>query len=337
MSKLRQFVKIVLEEKQSKLSADSISVKEIPSIYARLLGYDIGPAIGAGAKSIVYEARKISTGEPVIMKFSASKDEWKGYDVAREARRMLPDDLAKHIVRVDLADIAQRIPELQSSIEGLRGSPVGAVSVIITEKLEPLGRELARKLLRPQMHFTSYEEIKEAVKTAINKLYTELIDDSTILPELHQKDRITVIRNALSKLAKDKDSFIEAAYNYKRDTSGAVDSPAARESDPIFSDVRRWVDKSILKDLRQIGITAKKFTDLLYVEFTRVRRDIDRESKRQRDVHMSSPAAEKFKTLALELEKLGIAYHDVHEDNVMIRPGTGDLVIADAGQFIFSW
>ena len=45
------------------------------------------------------------------------------------------------------------------------------------------------------------------------------------------------------------------------------------------------------------------------------------------------PEADKLKSLVTKIEKMGISFKDVHSDNVMMRPGTNEIVIADLGSF----
>ena len=50
---------------------------------------------------------------------------------------------------------------------------------------------------------------------------------------------------------------------------------------------------------------------------------------------LNVPLAKSFKEARRELDDLGIDPRDLHADNIMLRPGTGEIVISDLGHFGF--
>ena len=60
-------------------------------------------------------------------------------------------------------------------------------------------------------------------------------------------------------------------------------------------------------------------------------RDIKQDEKTRANYH--SPAKDLFKAIQLLYEKTGLVAKDVHDQNVMKREGSGDIVIVDLGLF----
>lgn len=51
--------------------------------------------------------------------------------------------------------------------------------------------------------------------------------------------------------------------------------------------------------------------------------------------NLNTPLGRHFRRVVRELEDLGIEPRDLHADNLMMRPGTGEIVISDLGHFEF--
>lgn len=52
---------------------------------------------------------------------------------------------------------------------------------------------------------------------------------------------------------------------------------------------------------------------------------------------LDTPLGQKIRSALSEIEELGIEPRDLHADNLMLRPGTGEIVVADLGHFNFGF
>lgn len=116
---------------------------------------------------------------------------------------------------------------------------------------------------------------------------------------------------------------------------------------------KREVIDQILNEINSLGITdqrvakriVKEILDQMYKEeqsrtipsnFSRYERAKHFKNKREKGYKFKDPRVESLMNFLLKLEKEGIAkWSDVRIDNILMRPKSGELVIADPGIFLF--
>lgn len=306
-------------------------------ICAKLLGYDIGKMFGSGAMGYVFDARDVKTNEPVVIKFSNSSVEWKGYATAKAARNLLPENLARHIVRIDYADNIRSIPGIEKYTDVENN--YGKHSIIVMEKLNPLGTDLQKYYFRPDLFFKSFEEVHEVFKKSLNDTYQDMQYDIT-LDFLRPHERIKFLHELMNALSKNKNKIEKLMYERtKEQQRGPTDVPDLRRKDILFKQLKEWTEESLAYVIKKwnaqdkFNVICLKISYKMLEEIMYNRQIIRRPSAEQKDAISDEVVGEQFRDLASAVEKLGFAYDDLHEDNLLIRPGTDELVFADVGQF----
>jgi serine/threonine protein kinase len=326
---------------ESAISTPPKHIKNSEVLFGKLMGYDVGKMIGSGAAGYVFEARVIETGEPVVIKFSKNENEWRSYIAARTARNLLPDDLAKHIVRIDHASNIKSIPAILEKYPDLKTNKFGESSVIVMEKLNPLGKDLKTYYFKPDLFFQTYEDVHEIFKKSLKDVYQDMQYDVT-LDFLRKADRIKFLHEMMSTLAKNKNEIEKQMYERpKEKRRGPTDIPDLRRKDELFEQLSAWVSKTLKNVIEKWNCKDRttaicmKISYKLLEEIMYNRQIIRRPSAEQKSVQSDEAVGLQFHELAKAIESLGFTYDDLHEENLLIRPGTDDLVFADVGQFTY--
>jgi hypothetical protein len=171
------------------------------------------------------------------------------------------------------------------------------------------------------------------------------------------KERPEELRDIISSVAKGIRSSLEIKLDELKSLGGEVEEKAAEilskfEEESYFEIMRlkslslNSLDEkgrdiyNVIRDLgkRTFGIYLRpsivedlsdRFTRgiLMRISFAPVESSYD----------LGVPLGKHFKNLVRELEDLGIDPADLHADNIMMRPSTGEIVVSDLGHFSFGF
>jgi hypothetical protein len=294
--------------------------------------------------SRVFAARD-ENGNPVVVKLSDSSREWWGYSLAREAAAKLPGELAKHLPKVFFAGMIKDHPNW---VPGKGEGIVEKMSLIVMEPLRQTSKVMgspADRLTGDAVEMTPLTQ-EEAASFAneLGKQVKQMIQNFVVEPEKSVKFRKgNVTRITPGVKARDKSDFLDKLWN---NAEKAISNSHEKASSYSFMQAlfTKWCDQVWERHgLREHDISVmysnKQFlTQIIptkmmswWTSHVMMHKQID-DTADMRDRKVTTSAVnEKFTQLSRALEELGYSIVDIHGSNVMIRPGTGDIVISDVG------
>ena len=325
---------------------DADAVRKIAQELANQLGGQLGKELGRGAMGIVYEMRAdAGEGGDMILKVTQFPHEKRGYTLARWKKRKLKKNPELASILPDVGKVVDLIYDFK---EGwLKGRSIKIYGISL-ERLAPLPPRVKEQLFGHGGKFKNPEAEKDWIRA--------ITDPKLLIPVLRQafSDKHTVDTNGkIQELSPDEREY---AWFKGGKQAGIEFEKQVLELEPPanFRDyLTRW--------LPQIGRRAERraLPDRRDDWGTPPNRIIQRQSvslaKRLEDrikIPQYPPEALKYfgiegafpkddaptpvSTFFNKLMKLkdhGVDFWDTHSENVMMRPSTNEIVVADVGLF----
>jgi len=325
---------------------DADAVRKIAQELANQLGGQLGKELGRGAMGIVYEMRaSAGEGADMILKVTQFPHEKRGYTLARWKKKKLKKNPELASILPDVGKVVDLIYDFK---EGwLKGRSIKIYGISL-ERLAPLPPRVKEQLFGHGGKFKNPEAEKDWIRA--------ITDPKLLIPVLREafSDKHTVDTNGkIQELPPDEREY---AWFKGGKQAGIEFEKQVLELEPPanFRDyLTRW--------LPQIGRRAERraLPDRRDDWGTPPNRIIQRQSvslaKRLEDrikIPQYPPEALKYfgiegafpkddaptpvSTFFNKLMKLkdhGVDFWDTHSENVMMRPSTNEIVVADVGLF----
>ncbi len=305
------------------------------------LGWDIEKKLGQGQNGIVFLASN-DAGQHVAIKLT-TQDEAEEYQKVKDVRKKLPAELQKHMPIVHF-------------VKTLANKPAGFVNAIGVEVLKPLPKQVSDRLVKPtgtspaamQDILKDEEIVVKILRAAAEKMSAsavaievgKLIDLRRLLSTVEGKTlqwkmptdyTNDQIRKEIQMRGKD---WADREFSLKaRRFALVVGSWAGKLAEE--AGVRQTLAKMfavnmsimVVKQLRSTAMGIGNPKDPVAQQYW------------DSSIFSTLPGAENLPgaaSLGKALEamaELGLSWRDLHQDNVMMRPSTGDIVVSDFGNF----
>lgn len=327
-------------------------------------GVYIEEIIGKGADGFVYRAVDEDSGKKFAIKVIApstakkrnslqsAEREVQNYKFLMDNRKSFGEK-AKYFPVVYKAEYTE-IPKPQETIQGEKEK----AGIIFMEELVPLPDDLLKKLFaasgplkgktaerRDKILFNNETIVKNFLKTILEqaKIYTNDQDKTNNILNTTVKNYqdFSKAPSAESLMAVERETSVKNLGKTRRKLSKygirlmatLIDSLVRFDMQPYES--RRRYIATIVKSLGRPFLynyskplkTTDSYTakGSVFVGFD----EFDEEGY----IDQNFPEAAELKDQVSAFEDLGIGFKDVHSGNVMMRPGTNDIVIMDVGRF----
>jgi len=320
--------------------------RDIAQRLADELGAQLGKELGRGSMGIVYEIRgDEGEGADMILKISQFPHEKKGYMLTRWKKRQLAKNPELAAILPEVGDIVDTIYDFK---EGwLKGRSIKIYGIPI-ERLAPLPPRVKEQLFGHGGKFKSPEAEKDWLQAITNP--------ELLIPVLRQafSDKHTV--NADGEIQELSPDEREYAWFDGGKQSGVEFEKQVLELEPpaSFRDyLTRWLPqigrravRRALPDRRKdYGTPPSRLIQRQSVNLTKRLEDRIKipqyppEALKYFGIEGAypkegapGPVADFFNKL-MELEKYGVTFWDTHQDNIMMRPSTNEIVVSDVGLF----
>lgn len=199
---------------------------------------------------------------------------------------------------------------------------------VVMEELEPMPANMAKFLQEPGSGPESFRFLKESpnemrriINLSVERIRITLTNHLSA-PLLLEGDIDSKVNNYLSL-------YKETLWNRSGNWMGLDNME--RFSDIIYHDfflelsdiLKDKIDDTIIKDMsNRVAAGFLNFVNSPPVEPS---------------YSLDTPLGNNFRSAIKDLEEFGINPMDLHADNIMLRPGTGEIVISDLGQFEFGF
>ena len=291
--------------------------------------------LGSGEYSKAFEV--LYKGKHAVAKVTYRKDDVDIVMRLDELRSKLPENIAKHILKVyESFIVTEDINDLNDVGLG-GGDDDGELKyVVIVEYLTPLPMSIRREYwgyvddktdidkqrVRAQHLFDNPEEVAE--------IFEDVINQSSWALKFLTKKAVLAIKKKISE--ENLQRFIDDGFSIK---------------EPQFVYFIRKTFEEVNKGgkmFKQRYISPELMTMFIKENFIKVLKKVIEGSKFPR-WHGDTPGviaskriedkrvSDLTKALKYIKEKFGISWEDLHGNNVMVRPSTGDFVISDPGLF----
>ena len=320
--------------------------REIAQRLADKLGAQLGKELGRGSMGIVYEMRgDEGEGADMILKISQFPHEKKGYTLTRWKKRQLANNPELAAILPEVGDIVDTIYDFK---EGwLKGKAIKIYGIPI-ERLVPLPARVKEQLFGHGGKFKSPEAEKDWLQA--------ITDPKLLIPVLRQafSDKHTVDADGeIQELAPGEREY---AWFDGGNQSGIEFEKQVLELEPpsSFRDYltrwlpqigRRAVRRAMADRRKDYGTPPSRLIQRQSVNLTKRLEDRIKipqyppEALKYFGIEGAypqkgapGPVADFFNKL-MELEKYGVTFWDTHQDNIMMRPSTNEIVVSDVGLF----
>lgn len=309
----------------------------------KTLGLYAERRLGAGANGIVYLASR-DDGQRIAVKLT-TQNEGEEYLKVKIVREKMPDNLKKHMPIVHF-------------VEKLPARPGGFVEAIGIELLRPLPTVVSDRLLRPagaspaamQDVLRNEEILVKIFRTAAKKMGASAVAKDAS----RHIDVSRLLTNVESKMLQGK---MPSDYQYDQIRKEVqvrgrdwADREYSLKGKKLAVMAGAWMGK-LSSDAGVPGPTARLLgTNLALMVVQELQStamgianpkdpDVSNWINRGHGIFSTLPGAEAIpgaESLGAALQtmaELGLSWRDLHKDNVMMRPSTGDIVVSDFGNF----
>lgn len=336
----------------SKINNNEENDPKLLGQFLETLKIDVERYVARGAFGYVFIGSPTSgplSGRKMAIKVSGEKDA-KQYSAAVKAVERLPSRVAKHLPRVyGVTVMPWPETELLKGFVGNSGVIQGEpISIIAMEILRPLPQELRDTMFRNIMYspkaakFVTADpaRIIELIRFAA-RLYNAGLQRGAHVPDPPGAKQLYSKKYEVSNAdLKRVEALIMRGNRPETARFRAALDISDEDTAPPILDVAAQAAAAVAELFagdphhRTAGL---QFADDVINTF----RSDSGAAFRSMPAHKQSPDAYRVPGVAPLMHAIqvmkhsGIRWSDVHEDNVMVRPATGDLVIADIGFFDF--
>jgi hypothetical protein len=325
---------------------DPSAARIVAQELADKLGAQLGKELGRGAMGIVYEIRaEGGEGSDMILKVTQFPHEKKGYTLARWKKRELKQNPELASILPDVDKIVDIIYDFK---EGwLKGRSIKIYGISL-ERLAVLPPRIKEQLFGHGGKFKSPEAEKDWLRA--------ITDPKLLIPVLRETfsdDHTIDADNQMHSTSGER----EYAYFEGRLKSGIEFEKEVLDLEPprSFQDyLTRWLAQISRRAIRRAQ-PVTKYSSLNPPPDRIIQRQSVSLAKRLEDrikipqyppealkyfgiegaypkEHAPGPVADFFNKL-MRLKDHGVDFWDTHRDNVMMRPSTKEIVVADVGLF----
>jgi serine/threonine protein kinase len=301
------------------------------------IGLELIRYIKSGRYGSVYEARDMNTHQQLAVKTTERRQERDAYNWLKENYESLPDEVQKHFPIVhDIQEVSH--PDIS-----------GSSYAIVMEFLKPAPKEVIRDLFlgpglgdderlaarREDRFLSSFEGVKEVVDYCF--LSDTLIGLHAVpddMPPIEQLKKEVFERWATGDDPGPPTEFIDfedqefwELYTPKTTRLMNIMCDVWLSADPLKNSSLRFVIvQELVKRMKQImgkQVVPVHQSSMVGGEYAGAGEGIE----------SSYPEAESLMKAMKYMDEQGFTPMDVHYDNVLARPSTDELVIADLGNF----
>jgi len=268
--------------------------------------------------------------ENVVLKIQ-SVDEIAGYKKVQQMASVLPPDVANHLPTI------HHVKPLQALLRGHKGAHFDKLEdfcAVVMERLEELPGNLFDLITK------SPRRSEQSLNALLNdrKAFMKVVDNAV-------NQKIPMIASILGRYSIHKNVNInDAIEQLKLQIGRAMYSSASRQisndSTLVINGLVKQTQEEIDLWCLGLGISdkasqmniSKQISDAISSSLSR--RAIPIEPKRERAGPLGHiKGIDKLLSAVKKLELLGIMPSDLHGNNIMLRPDSGELVLADLGYF----
>lgn len=319
------------DKKRLQIAIDELGLDIVPS------GSDQSGFVGAGGYGTVWEVTQ--DGKRLALKLSDDPDEADTYKKVHEVRNELPPIIAKHLPRIDsfatleddkgiefyaiLMEFLVPMPS-GTNIEGWRQGNDQELGVWANEIASKIIPHVDQALWRELMRYGNGSR-----RSLINKFHGIVVskrDWARLKTHEFLKEALTYdpTRQHYGFRMTIGDPILSALNNAMQDN---------RISDEEFDELKNlkgannwtFIVKNVARRLADVAGLDEK--GQAFPEST----DMDLSDTKER---LENPKLRSLYLALKWLDRRGVmSWNDVHHENVLMRPGTGDLVVADVGLF----
>lgn len=312
------------------------------------IGWDLQKYLGNGENGIVFMAENDSTGHRAAVKFTRGVSEYDEYVRVKTVRESLAPEFQKHMPEIYFVeDLRKQFkPEDRA----------GLVTMIGVELLQKLPKEVASRLFQPagtspivmQDVLKDEEIIVEIFRTVTEKMSLSALGKQ--IGKVTELDRLFSL--AESKVLQGKMPADMDFSHIRREVSAAgrdwADKKFALKANKLIIMIGAWCEyfAEKLKVPNNLAHYFGTHTALIAVTALQstavgIGNPDDPDSKNWGHGIFSTlpggrniPGAESLGRALKAMASKGLSWRDLHDANVMMRPGTGDIVVSDFGNFL---
>jgi hypothetical protein len=269
--------------------------------------------------------------ENVVIKIQPA-NELDGYRRARQIISRLPSDIAIHLPTIYkvamLEDILHTIPdEIENDVSDL--------GVIVMERLEELPGNMFDMITSApkssDQSLQSFLNDREAFAAIIDDVIAKKMGLITSVINRHSIRKDIDIDSAIERL---RMQIGRSAFTTERKKDQEQSSPSLFDTfiKQVMAEIDLWCLGMGISDKSARNNTARQLSDTIASALGK--RAVPREPKSEKAGPLSR--AKGIKELISAINKLidmDIEPSDLHGNNIMIRPESGELVLADLGHF----
>ena len=282
--------------------------------------------LGRGSYGVVFEV--VKDGKRYAAKITDDYNELEVREKIESIRKQLPKEVSRHI------SMAHQIIPGKPAGGKNGGFSINTKHIIVMEYLRPMNRNEYNLIFKGSRSLLPNKKIASMFKN-YSKIYKSIISEieadeifRQISPDVEQKVFLGILYVIKGVIDNYEFTFFkgtndEAIRNIAWDL--AVDIIREVEKYIVDSDKVHAVSTiSLLRSATKNGIINSVATNEFPTYF-----------EPDLEVSDESPESQKSFMLAMKYlaENYGILWSDLHGDNIMIRPQTGDFVAADIGLF----
>lgn len=267
--------------------------------------------------------------ENVVIKIQPA-NELNGYRKARQIISRLPSDIAIHLPTIYkvamLEDILHTIPDdLENDVPDL--------GIIVMERLDELPGNM-------------FDMITSAPKNSGQSLQSFLNDREAFAAVVNDviAKKIGMITSVINRYSVRKDIDIDSAIDKLRMQIGRAAFTTRLKKDPmrlnpfdtfisqVMEEIELWCFGIGISDKSAMNNVSRQVSDAIASALGK--RAVPKEPKTEKAGPLSRSKGIKELIVAInKLIEIDIEPSDLHGNNIMIRPGSGELVLADLGHF----
>lgn len=310
---IRQIISLMLEAEaadQRKIRSDEI--RQLADLVSRRLGFDnlrflakSNRPNGAHAYSVTDE-----NGQNFVLKIQPV-EELSGYEKAKRAYDQLPSDISRHL---PVIKIVMTLDDL-----GIRHDE--GLGIVVMEELERVPGRIYDMLKDQPSKSADVLSVLLSDRERFNSFIDRVIDrqDKNLLTKISDDD----IRDLKLRMQK-----ISKIQNLENEFSpGIAIMQAAGEA------VSDWGVEKNIDNRRILPMLTNGIKNAINSEISKRPIRVNPVKDKISGIMVDQPGIRELDSAIRAMITMGLKPNDLHQDNIMIRPETGELVISDLGHF----
>jgi serine/threonine protein kinase len=321
---IREYVLLIEEDEAEEKLKKRAEKSNLYDDEKLLLKHNIIPVVrgehsflGAGQYSRVYEV--VYKGKHAVAKITEHWNDVRTIKALSDMRGKFEQRLSRHL------------PVVYTTIED-KYENGKIIYIVVVERLEPLEPHIKSLLFAPdEFGYKDERMMSQIIPVLKDRSYVRHMIKSSLKNLSRTRIYPDVIRKIVEYIT---EQIVSAKFSVER---------LDKEMVNLLADIRKPITKIIHKDIPNISdnyIQVAIIDNIVSMIQTFIKGTIfplGTEYEEQIELSRKFPGAESLIELLDKLKEMGINWFDLHNENIMQRPGTRDIVISDPGLFDFDY